>query len=425
MKPSTLIPIILISSLALLGLQGQTLLAQETASDGAGVEAQTPDAPSGNEGVEGTGGGTREEPREAKRTKRKLHINVSPERARVSPTVEISLPGGNLSEYFEHSFNRLDMSFNLDYNFFDDSLIVGVAFARQFKRLTPSVGFSEDLDFENFVTPKIAGSKVVLAPTDEYISREKSADFNLAFNLAKNFSLVETFVLSDVFRGSLSSGAILDAGTDLTERIGLVYNSVEVSGSERRVRLQGNHVSSLLDFRYRDGFFHPIDIATRNSILSHVIFGHGWTMQAHHSANSPIEVYDKEKVEYYSLGGFDTIRGYPHGTLHAFRFALAGTTWEREILRDKEVKLRLFGHQAAARQFNLLFLLDGLALQDQLGIGSPVVYHSSLGAGFSFLITGKQGGHLRTEVYLDQALEQGYSPVFYFRSSIFNFEKKA
>ena len=232
-------------------------------------------------------------------------------------------------------------------------------------------------------------------------------------------------MLSDVFRGSLSSGAILDAGTDLTERIGLVYNSVEVSESERRVRLQGNHVSSLLDFRYRDGFYHPIDIATRNSILSHVIFGHGWTMQAHLSANSPIEVYDKEKVEYYSLGGFDTIRGYPHGTLHAFRFALAGTTWEREILRDQEVKLRMFGHQAAARQFNLLFLLDGLALQDQLGIGSPVVYHSSLGAGFSFLITGKQGGHLRTEVYLDQALEQGYSPVFYFRSSIFNFEKKA
>jgi hypothetical protein len=45
MKPGAFIPIILISSLALLGLQGHTLLAQEEASDGTGVEAQTSDEP--------------------------------------------------------------------------------------------------------------------------------------------------------------------------------------------------------------------------------------------------------------------------------------------------------------------------------------------------------------------------------------------
>ena len=63
MKPSTLIPIILVSALVILWLRGQTLFAQETASDGAGVEVQTPDEPSGNGEAEGTGGGTREEPR--------------------------------------------------------------------------------------------------------------------------------------------------------------------------------------------------------------------------------------------------------------------------------------------------------------------------------------------------------------------------
>jgi hypothetical protein len=414
----------LLCSLALLGPREPALLAQETASDGADVVAQTPDKPSGNEGAEGTGGGTREERREAPRTKRKVHVNVSPVRAKISPTIEISLPSGNLSEHFEQSFNRLDMSFNLDYNFFDDSLKAGVAFAHQFKHLTPSIGFSENLDFENLVTPRIVGSKVVLAPTDKYISREKAVDLNLAYSFAKNLSATETFIVSDVYRGSLSSGTILDEGTDLTERIGLVYNSVEVRESERRVKFQGTYASSLLDFRYRNSFSNPISIGTQNSLLSHVIFGHGWNLQARLSANSPVKVFDKEKVGYYSLGGFDTIRGYPHGSLHAFRFAHLGTTWEREILREKELKFKLFRLQAVAHQFNLLFLLDGLALQDQLDVSSPVVFHSSLGAGFSFLVTGKEGGHLHVDLSLAQPLESGYSPVFYFRSSIFSFERK-
>ena len=283
---------------------------------------------------------------------------MNPVRAKISLTVDISLPSGNLSEHFEHSFNRLDMSFNLAYNF------------------------------------------------------------------AKNLSVTETFIVADVFRGSLSSGTILDEGTDLTERIGLVYNSVEVRESDRKMKFQGTYASSLLDFRYRNRFSDPISIGTQNSILSHVIFGRGWNLQARLSANSPIRVFDREKVGYYSLGGFDTIRGYPHGSLHAFRFAHLGTTWEREILREKELKFKLFRLQAVAHQFNLLFLLDGLALQDQLDLGSPVFFHSSLGAGFSFLITGKEGGHLHVDLSLAQPLESGYFPVFYFRSSLFSFEKK-
>ena len=69
MKPGALILIILVSALVILGLRGQTLFAQETASDDAGVEAQTPDEPSGNGGAEGNGAKPREKRREAQRTR--------------------------------------------------------------------------------------------------------------------------------------------------------------------------------------------------------------------------------------------------------------------------------------------------------------------------------------------------------------------
>ena len=142
------------------------------------------------------------------------------------------------------------------------------------------------------------------------------------------------------------------------------------------------------------------------------------------SVNYPIKIYDKEKVNYYQLGGFDNIRGYGQGAINAIRFLLLSTNLEGIILRDKEIQFKKSKRNTTIHQFALLFLLDGLLEQDRLNIHSPVHVHSSLGAGFSFLITREEKKHLKVAVYAAQPLEGGFSPVIYMRSTLFNFESK-
>jgi hypothetical protein len=136
------------------------------------------------------------------------------------------------------------------------------------------------------------------------------------------------------------------------------------------------------------------------------------------------KVYDKQKVNYYQLGGFDNIRGDDSGTINTIRFLLLSTNLEREISRNKEIQFRKLERYTTIHQFTLLFLLDGLFEHDRLNIHSPVHFNSSLGAVFSLLITREGKKHLKVEVYAVQPLESGFSHVIYMRSTLFKFESK-
>jgi len=355
--------------------------------------------------------------------KKGIPIYVDPVQA-VSPTFELSFPNGNFYMHFEQDFNILEAVFDFNYNFFNDGVNSTVTFAYPIGRFIPTIGFSGNLDYENFVAPTIVGSDVYLQPTDKYVSRVRSVDLNLSYNVLRNFYLTNSFIISDIYHVSLTAGTILDEGVDLIERAGVIYNTLGVRELPNRIEVEGFYFRSLFDFRYRDSFGNPLSIDNHNVFLLHTNIRNRLFIEEKLSLNYPIKVYDKEKVYYYKLGGFDNIRGYGQGAINSIRFLLLSTNLEREIFRDKEIQFKKSERHTTLHQFTLLFLLDGLVEQDRLNIHSQVHFYSSLGAGFSFLITREGKKHLKVAVYAAQPLESGFFPIIYLRSTVFNFESK-
>ena len=357
---------------------------------------------------------------EATPEKKDVPIYVDPVQS-ITPTVEISFPDSIFYMHFEQNFNILEMVFNFNYNFFDDSLESKVSFAYPFRRFIPSIGFSGDLDFENVIAPRIVGGEVYLAPTDKYASRVRSIDLDLGYNVLENFYLTNFFIISDIYRVSLTTGTVIDKGVDLTERMGFIYNTLGVKELSKKIEVEGFYFRSLFSFRYRNSFSNPLSIDNHNVSMLHTNIRDRLFLEGKLSLNYPIKVYDKGKLNYYQLGGFDNIRGYGQGAINAVWFLLLGTNLELEILRDREIQIRKSEPKTTIHQFTLLFLLDGLFEQDRLNIHSPLHFHSSLGAGFSFLITRYEKKHLKVAVYAAQPLERGFYPVIYMRSTLFNF----
>ena len=355
--------------------------------------------------------------------KKDVPIYVNPVQA-ISPTVALSFPNGNFYMHFEQDFNILETVFDFNYNFFNDGVDSRVSLAYPIGRFIPTIGFSGNLDYENFVAPTIVDSDVYLVPTDKYVSRVRSLDLNLSYNIWRNFYLTNFFIVSDIFHASLSTGTILDEGVDLIERVGVIYNTLGVKELPTRIEVEGFYFRSLFDFRYRDSFSTHLSTDNHNVFLLHTNIRNRLFIEEKLSLNYPIKVSDKEKVYYYQLGGFDNIRGYGLGAINSIRFLLLSTNLEYEIFRDKEIQFKKSERHTTLHQFTLLFLLDGLFEQDRLNIHSQVHFYSSLGAGFSFLITRGGKKHLKVSVYAAQPLESGFFPVIYLRSTVFNFESK-
>jgi hypothetical protein len=357
---------------------------------------------------------------EAVPEKKEVPIYVNPVQA-ISPTVALSFPSGNFYMHFEQDFNILETVFDFNYNFFNDGVNSRVSFTYPFGRFIPAIGFSGNLNYENFVAPTIVGSDVYLAPTDKYVSRVRSVDLNLSYNVLRNFYLTNFFIISDIFQASLSTGTILDEGVDLLEQIGVIYNTLGIIELPNRIEIKGFYFRSLFDFRYRDSFSNPLSLDNHNVFLLHTNIHDRLFIGETVSLNYPIKVYDKEKVYFYQLGGFDNIRGYGPGAINSIRYLLLSTNLEYEIFRDKKIQFRKSVRDTTLHLFTLLFLLDGLFEQDRLNIHSQLHFYSSLGAGFSFLITREGKKHVKVALYAAQPLEGGFFPVIYLRSTVFNF----
>jgi len=353
-----------------------------------------------------------------------LDIKVKEISANVSPKIELSLPGGSIYEHFVENFNYLEMTFNLNYNFLDNSIGGDVSFAYPYKWLKPGLTFSDAVDFENYFAPKILGNDVYILPTDKYISRERGIELSTRFDILSNMHLTTAFLVSDIFKGDLSENNILDEGTDLIQKLSVEYNTIQPKGKVRRLAFEGLYASSVFTSRFRNRFSNPVSIDSENKLLFHSEILSPWSIEEKASVNIPVKIWMKEIVGFYTLGGFDSIRGYADNSINSFRFLLISNNLKRNIFPDKEVKFKLSKLRVYLHQFTLFFLLDELLTQDRLSIHAPLESYTSIGSGVSFVMSGKGRGHFHTELYLAQPLKNKLPPVIYFKTSLFSFEKK-
>ena len=355
---------------------------------------------------------------------RKIEVNMSEVSARVSPSVEFVAPVGNVYESYVHYFNNLEMSFNMNYNFLQNSIIGDVAFSYPYRRITPEARFFLNLDNENYFYPDLEKGQIRILPAEKYILRQRGFETSMPYTIFKDFQLVPSFILTDTFKGNLTEERVLDEGTDLTLRTGAVYHTLTARKPEHMLTFEGVYVSSYLDWLFRNSFNDPTSLSNVNRLVLNFGLNENWQFNETVSLNYPIKSWNKEISGFYSLGGFDTIRGYKHGSINAFRFFLLMTQLEKQIFKDKEFELELGKINTHVHQFQLLFLIDQLLTQDTLEMSGRLNSFTSVGTGLSFVFTGESGGHLKTELCIAQPLEKDKLPLLYLKASFFNFPKQ-
>jgi hypothetical protein len=356
--------------------------------------------------------------------RQRMDIEVTKVRAKVSPTFEFVLPSGNIYQHFTQDFNNLRMSFSLNYNILDNNIFGDIVFSYPLNRLVPSIRFAEDLDFENYISPSFSGGTFTLAPTDKYIARKTTIEPSLGYRVTDHFTITSSFLISDTFKGSLTTVSVIDEGVDLIPKLGFVYNSVRATVPEKGVYFNGLYLGSFFGMRYRQSFDNPVTLDHTNSLLLYFNCFDLWKLQQKVTLNYPIYVWNRELAAFYSLGGFDSFRGVEYDSIHSYRFLFFSTNLEREIFPGAEVPFTPFKLQARLHQFRFFLLSDELLSQCCLDINSPIEFSMSVGGGFAFVISGKEGGHFEIRIYAAQQLGKDFAPFIYLRTSLFDLERQ-
>lgn len=349
----------------------------------------------------------------------KLNVEITKVRARISPRFEFQLPGGHISEHFVEHFNNLEIRFNLGYAIIDNSLKSDLTFAYLLNGFTPFVTFSGGIDFENYIAPRIEEERLVLTPTERFISRERKIETGIKYTPFQHFSVNPSFIVLDTFKGSLSESLVLDDGVDLISRMRFVYDSVLSLEPGETGDYRGVYFDSVFDLRHRTNFRSPVSIENRNVLQFYFHLFRTWSIEEKLELSYPIKIWDSELAGVYTLGGFDSIRGYALDSINALRFFLLTTNAEHEIFKEKKLPIRLFKKKIRFHRFRVLFLFDTLFCQEELSFYSRVKPYASTGGGFSLDLSGKKESFLTIRLYAAQRLEKEFAPIVYFKTSLF------
>ena len=354
----------------------------------------------------------------------KIDIKVSNIIAKINPQTEITFPTGSFSEHFKHRFNNLNIIFNFNYNFLANELSGKISFEYPLKYLNPYISFSDSIDFESYVKPSIVNDYIQLVPTDKFITRNRTMEGGLEYRITKNFILYTSLNYDDIFRGDLSTATIIENGVDLTTQFGAEYNSMRVVLPKSKLMFKGLYYKTSFNFKHRNKFNNPVSIDHNENFLLTPEITKNWYIEQGINMGFPIKVWENTLASFYTLGGFDTLKGYPEKSINAFRYISASSTIHRRITLNKEIKKKILkNYYIKTSIFDLYLFYNQCIVQDKLPMYSSVKYFPSLGTGSSIIISGENNRHLKVSIFIAQALKQGHNPIVYLKSSFFQFEK--
>jgi hypothetical protein len=355
---------------------------------------------------------------------RQVDVEVTKVRAKISPTFEVALPSGNIYQHFTQDFNNLNMAFTINYNILDNNIAGDILFSYPLGRFIPSTRFALDLDFENYIAPSFSGGAFTLQPTERYVSRKRTIELSLGYRITDHFSITPSFLISDIFKGSFTTSRVVDDGVDLVPKVGFVYNSMQVKDPDKGLFFNGLYYGSVFGMKYRQSFDNPVSLEHSNNLLLHFSIQDTWKLHQKVTLDYPVYVWNEGLTSFYSLGGFDSVRGVLFDSIHAYRFLFLSTNIEHEIFKGTEVPFTPFKLQARIHQFRLFMLVDELLSQECLDISAPVVSYTSVGGGLAFVISGKEQEHFEIKLYAAQQIGEPFAPFIYLRTSLFDLESQ-
>jgi hypothetical protein len=354
-----------------------------------------------------------------------LDMVVNDIRAQVSPQFEFVIPSGNILQHFVVGFNGLEITFNLYYRVVDSNIGGDIIFDIFLGRFRPYVTVFQDVDFEKLVEPRVSEGDVLLAPTSKYLDRQRGFTLGLSYEFVRNLALEPSLRVNDIFKGNLTESRIVDEGVDLIPRISLTYDGIRVRGDGQGFFFNGFYGQTVYSIRYRNRFDNPISSNLENRLLASADIDERLFIEEELSFDTPVTVRKEDQINFYSLGGFGSIRGYDPDSISAIRFFRSSVDVEQRIFGDRTVNIRTSKKKdrfLRIHQFRLLYIADLLVVQDELNIRSSADTFMSLGAGFSFTISGWGKNLFKTQVYAAQSLSRSFAPIVYLRTSLFNLE---
>ena len=212
--------------------------------------------------------------------------------------------------------------------------------------------------------------------------------------------------MNDVFKFDLEESRIEDEGVDLIPRISLIYDGIRVERDGRDFFFNGLYGEITYGVRFR-GFSNPISSTLENRFLASADIRERVFFEEELTFDTPIVVWEDPMVDFYSLGGFGSIRGYQPDSFFAFRFLRSSLDIEQRIFPDAEIKIttsRRKGRFISVHQFGLLYLYDLLFSQSELDPGSRVDTSMGVGGGFSFTLSGQGSLQFKTQIYAAQGI---------------------
>jgi len=355
-----------------------------------------------------------------------LPVEVDVERihARIDPEIELTIPSGRFHLLFEEDFRKLHARFGLNYEFLDNAINGSFRFSRPLGRLDLGVRFYDGIDFENFLNPEIQNGDIVLQESDEYVQRDTGVELDVSAPLytlqdgkagkkEQGLFVKGAFKLNETFRGDLDRAKVIDEGRDLILISNLFYKGVRNKQSPLGSIPVGTFASTLLEMRYRHDFGEPVALDHKNQFVHYNDFFKNLSFTANASLSYPIAVWRDDIATFYTLGGYDTIRGFRKNSIGAFRYLLLSTDVEYLIKSMKADIPEFFTLDFRLTQIRLLFLVDGLFSQNSLSTDSPVRARVSMGAGVTLVFVEGKKRHYTLRFYAAQALERGETPMLY------------
>jgi hypothetical protein len=166
--------------------------------------------------------------------------------------------------------------------------------------------------------------------------------------------------------------------------------------------------------RYREDFQEPVSLDNINRFTHYREFGSGLICAGNANLSYPISVWRRDIATFYTLGGFDTVRGYPKNSIGAFRYLLLSADLEYPLMTRIWADLPEFlTLDLTLTRIRLLALADGLLSQDSLDVRSPIYGFVNVGFGLSFVFVEGKKRHYTLRIYVAQALLQRMKPMFY------------
>ena len=351
-------------------------------------------------------------------------VEVSVERvhARIDPEIELTIPNGRFHLRFDEDFQKLHTRFNLNYEFLDNAIGGSLRFSRPVGRVDPGIQFYDGIDFENFLSPALKNEDVILVPREEYVQRDRKVELDIRVPLStpkdkeasQGLFTRGAFTFHETFRGDLNRAEIIDEGLNLILTGDLFYKGVRQRESALGAVPQGPYASTLLQMSYRDKFQEPVALNHRSQFTYYGDLSTLLSFTGNASLIYPIKVWRQDIASFYTLGGFDTVRGFPKNSIGAFRYLLLSTDFEALLQSTKVDVPEFLTLDFRLTQVRLLFLVDGLLSQDNLNAHSPVKGYMSVGGGVSLVFVEGKKRHYNLRIYVAQSLMRRETPMFYF-----------